>query len=178
MPLYVYFSNKEDILRAISDQTHEALIMAFDQAVPRATTEGLRALIRAYVEFGLSHPAEYQLTFTVSADTLAPIEKDFSRPFEMQDPGARSFLRFKDHLATLMQSKQLGELDPMIATQILWFVGHGVVSLLISRAHFPWADRETLMTGLEQIVISGMRAVLTPTQASKAKKSRVTGTVV
>ncbi|MFI4996331.1 MAG: TetR/AcrR family transcriptional regulator, partial [Hyphomicrobiales bacterium] len=101
--LYVYFRTKEEILRAIHDETHEALRVAFDRAVMEAVSaeECLRGLMRAYMDFGLSHPAEYQLTFTVGPDALAPIAKDFSRPFEAQEAGARNFLRFRDHLAAL-----------------------------------------------------------------------------
>jgi AcrR family transcriptional regulator len=156
--LYLYFPTKEDILRAISDQTHDALTAAFDRAVAEAGTarEALQELIRAYIDFGLAHPAEYQLTFTVGPDALSPINKDFSRPFEEQAPGARSFLRFRDHLAALTPIEHLGSLDPMIAAQILWFVGHGTVSLLISRSHFPWADRETLVNGVVNVVINGL----------------------
>lgn len=156
--LYLYFPTKEHILRAISDATHDALTAAFDSAVAAAGTprEKLRKLICSYVEFGLAHPAEYQLTFTVSPEALAPIAKDFSRPFEAQAAGARNFLRFRDHLAALAEDGALGGLDAMAAAQILWFVGHGAVSLLISRPHFPWIDRETLIDGLADVLLKGL----------------------
>jgi AcrR family transcriptional regulator len=157
--LYLYFETKEDILRAISDETHNAMTDAFDRAAagdgpPRETFE---RLLRAYIDFGLSHPAEYQLTFTISPDALAPIAKDFSRPSEQQNaPGARSFMRFRDHLTALAPHGLLGGLDPIVAAQILWFAGHGAVSLLITRAHFPWADRAVLIDGLVGMVVNGL----------------------
>jgi AcrR family transcriptional regulator len=162
--LYVYFRTKEEILRAICDQTHDALTAAFDAAVASAGSpeDALRRLIRSYVDFGLTHPAAYQLTFTVSPDALAPIEKDLSRPFDAQEPGARSFLRFHDHLASLKKRGMPLGLDPMTAVQILWFVGHGAVSLLISRSHFPWAERETLIESLEHFVLAGLAAPNNP----------------
>ena len=46
----------------------------------------------------------------------------------------------------------------MIAVQILWFVGHGAVSLLISRSHFPWSERKKLVNSLEQFVFAGLAA--------------------
>jgi AcrR family transcriptional regulator len=157
--LYLYFKTKEEILRAISDETHNAMTVAFDRAAAAESVtprETLKRLLRAYVEFGLTHPAEYQLTFTVSPDALAPIAKDFSRPFEEQDPGVRSFLRFRDHLAALAPYGLLGSLDPMTATQILWFVGHGAVSLLVSRPHFPWVDRSILVEEMVTMVTNGL----------------------
>lgn len=168
--LYVYFKSKEEILRAIRDQTHDAMTAAFDAAAASASSprDALQKLIRSYIDFGLAHPAEYQLTFTVSPDALAPIEKDFSQPFDALEPGARSFLRFRDHLAQL--SKQGLEIspDPMTAVQILWFVGHGAVSLLISRSHFPWSERRKLIKHLEGFVLAGLTG-LDGTRAQRRK---------
>jgi AcrR family transcriptional regulator len=156
--LYIYFATKEDILRAISEETHDAMTAAFEQAVAGAGSprDKLRRLIRAYVEFGLGHPADYQLTFTVGPEALGPLEKDFSKPADAQEPGARSFMRFGELLADLAGPDLLGSLSPLAATQILWFVGHGAVSLLISRPDFPWADRKTLIDGLERLVLNGL----------------------
>ena len=158
--LYVYFRTKEEILRAIHDETHDTLRLEFDRAVASAGSgeERLRRLIRAYLDFGLAHPADYQLTFTVGPDALGPIAKDFSRPFEEQETGARNFLRFRDHLAALAREGALGAHDPMLVAQLLWFIGHGTVSLLISRPHFPWLEREALTRNLEDIVIAGLKA--------------------
>lgn len=156
--LYLYFPTKEHILRAISDATHDALSVAFDRAVAAAGTprEKLRGLLRSYIAFGLAHPAEYQLTFTVSPEALAPIAKDFSRPFGEQQSGARNFLRFRDHLVALARDGAFGSLDATAVAQILWFVGHGAVSLLISRPHFPWVDRQLLLDGLVDMVLKGL----------------------
>jgi AcrR family transcriptional regulator len=156
--LYVYFKTKEDILRAIRNQMHEALTLQFYAAVAAGRTpkDALRKLVRSYIDFGLSHPAEYQLTFTISAEALAPIEKDFSQPYDTQDPGGRSFLQFRDHLARLSQQGLKISFDPMTAVQILWFAGHGAVSLLISHSHFPWTDRKKLIDSLERFVMAGL----------------------
>lgn len=158
--IYVYFRTKEEILRAIHDETHDALRAEFDRAAAGAVSpeDCLRRLMRAYIDFGLAHPAAYQLTFTVGPDALEPIAKDFSRPFEDQEPAARNFLRFQDHLAALGPQGVLSGYDPMLVAQILWFAGHGAVSLLISRPHFPWMDRPTLIDSLERVLIAGLSA--------------------
>jgi AcrR family transcriptional regulator len=158
--IYLYFPTKEDILRAISDATHEAISAAFDRAAegPGTPREIFRRLLHVYIDYGLSHPAEYHLTFTVGPEALAPIGKDFSRPLEFQDPGARSFMGFRDHLAKLAPAGLMGNLGPMLTAQILWFIGHGAVSLLTTRAHFPWSDRDTLIAALEDVIINGLAA--------------------
>jgi AcrR family transcriptional regulator len=156
--LYIYFRTKEEILAAICDRTHDAMTAAFEAALADAKSpkQALSKLVRSYIEFGLAHPAEYQLTFTVSPETLAPIAKDFSKPFVAQEPGARSFLRFHDLLARLAKQGAPIAIDPMTAVQILWFVGHGAVSLLISRSHFPWVERNKLIDQLERFVLAGL----------------------
>jgi AcrR family transcriptional regulator len=156
--IYLYFPTKEDILKAIGDETHDAISAAFDRAVtqPGTPREIFRRLLHAYVDYGLSHPAEYHLTFTVGPDALTPIGKDFSRPLEEQEAGARSFMRFRDHLAALAPAALMGDFDPMFAAQILWFVGHGAVSLLTTRSHFPWSDRDALVAALEDVIINGL----------------------
>ena len=158
--VYLYFPAKEDILKAIGDETHDAISAAFDRAVTGSGSprEIFRRLIHAYIDYGLSHPAEYHLTFTVGPGALTPIGKDFSRPFEQQHAGARSFMRFRDHLAKLAPAGLLGDLDPMFAAQILWLAGHGAVSLLTTRSHFPWADKDALIATLEDIIIKGLAA--------------------
>lgn len=157
--LYLYFESKEEILRAICDDTHDAMRVAFDRAAEGATDpeDCLRRLMRSYINFGLAHPAEYQLTFTVRPEEIEPVPKDFSHSADQQEAGARSFLRFRDHLAALASRGGLGSYDAMLVTQMLWFVGHGTVSLLISRPHFPWLNRDLLIDSVEHVLIAGLR---------------------
>jgi AcrR family transcriptional regulator len=158
--LYIYFRSKEEILRAICDETHDALTNAFERAISEAANphDGLRRLIRTYIEFGLTHPADYQLTFTVGPEAVAPLVKDLSIAAEQQQPGARNFLRVRDYLAALGSERLLGDRDPMLVAQLLWCVGHGTVSLLISRPAFPWVDPQQLIDGLEEVLIAGLAA--------------------
>jgi AcrR family transcriptional regulator len=168
--IYLHFPTKGDILKAIGDETHDAITAAFDHAVaiPGNPREVLRRLIHAYIDYGLNHPAEYHLTFTVGPDALAPLSKDFSRPFEEQEPGARSFIRFRDHLAGFASAGLLGDFDPGFVAQILWFVGHGAVSLLTTRSHFPWSDRDALVAGLEDVIINGLATTKASAQTARA----------
>lgn len=167
--LYLYFRSKEEILRAICDDTHDAMRAAFDRAAEETTNpeDCLKRLMQAYIEFGLAHPAEYQLTFTIRPEAVGPLPKDFSQSAGAQEAGARSFLRFRDHLATLAARGVLGNHDPMLVTQMLWFVGHGAVSLLISRPHFPWLDRNVLIDTLERVLAAGLATSDVPHDATR-----------
>ena len=157
--LYLYFRTKEDILRAIGEQTHEAIADAMDAGAAHAKSpeERLRNVLRAYIDFGLSRPAEYQLTFTVGPDALAPIAKNLSHPPERQTAGERHFLRFREHLAQAARDGAIGDIDPLLAAQVLWFAGHGAVSLLVGRSHFPWSDRPLLVEALLDVVTRGLK---------------------
>src|SRR6202020_2716539 len=63
--LYLYFPDKDAILRAIAESTFETLLAALEESQRQADTDlqRLRAGLRAYVAFGLAHPDEYRLTF-------------------------------------------------------------------------------------------------------------------
>src|SRR3977135_4424322 len=72
--VYLYFPAKEDILKAIGDETHDAMSAAFDRAAAKPGTprEIFRRLIHAYIDYGLSHPAEYHTTFPHGPAALTP----------------------------------------------------------------------------------------------------------
>ena len=63
--LYLYFPDKDAILRAISEATFEALLARLEQTQRQdgSDLDRLRAGLEAYVAFGLAHPDEYRLTF-------------------------------------------------------------------------------------------------------------------
>src|SRR5258708_37260110 len=65
--VYLYFPAKEDILKTIGDETHDALSSAFDRAAARPGTprEIFRRVIHAYNHYRPAHAAQYCLTLTL-----------------------------------------------------------------------------------------------------------------
>ena len=63
--LYLYFPDKDAILRAIAESTFETLLARLEESQRQVDTdlERFRAGLRAYVAFGVAHPDGYRLTF-------------------------------------------------------------------------------------------------------------------
>lgn len=159
--LYVYFKSKEEILDAVCRSTFEGLVQRF-RAVAAGSNDSpdlIGRLVEAYVEFGLEHPDEYQLTFM--AGHSAPKftrRKDMARPFEQQGIGVQSFLLFRDQVARMMQAGQLKDGDVTLVTQIIWATAHGLVSLMIARPGYLLSDRRALVKTAIDTLMVGLRA--------------------
>ena len=158
--LYVYFKSKEEILDAVCRTTFEGLVQRF-RAVTAASNESpslIGRLVEAYVEFGLEHPEEYQLTFMAghSASKFTR-RKDLARPFEQQGIGVQSFLLFRDQVARMIEAGQLKGGDVTLVTQIIWATAHGLVSLMIARPGYLLSDRRALVGAAIDTLMKGLR---------------------
>jgi AcrR family transcriptional regulator len=157
--LYVYFKSKEDILEALCCATFAELSKRFHDIAAGVAPDIdlLRRLIEGYIDFGLAHPDEYQLTFMVSHAMLkSPQRKDLCRPLADQGPGIAAFLLFREQVARLVGSGAVRPLDVTVAAQIIWVACHGLVALLIARPAFPWADRRSLVDTLVESLVRGL----------------------
>jgi AcrR family transcriptional regulator len=159
--VYVYFKSKEEILDAVCRSTFEGLAQRIRavSAESRNSPDAIRRLFEAYVEFGLQHPDEYQLTFMVgnSAPKFTR-RKDLSRPFELQGIGAQSFLLFRDQVARMIESGQLKDGDVSLVTQTLWATAHGLVSLMIARPGYLLSERRPLVEATVAALMTGLQA--------------------
>ncbi len=80
--IYLYFADKDELLFAVVDEGFQAFTAALTAAVESVSDPlaKLEALGRAYVEFGLSHPAHYQLMFMQRPDFLLGHRKGECEP--------------------------------------------------------------------------------------------------
>jgi AcrR family transcriptional regulator len=159
--VYVYFKTKEEILDAVCRSTFEGLALRIRavSAESKNSPDAIRRLFEAYVEFGLQHPDEYQLTFMVgnSAPKFTR-RKDLSRPFELQGIGVQSFLLFRDQVAPLIKSGELKDGDVSLVTQTLWAAAHGLVSLMIARPGYLLSGRKPLVEAAVAALMTGLQA--------------------
>lgn len=158
--LYVYFQSKEEILFALSQVTFARLGEALREAISGVEPGPalLRRLAQAYIEFGLANRDEYQLTFMASDAPLKPFhaDKDLDRPFEQQGVGLQAYLTVREQVERLQKAGCITEPDATIATQTIWVALHGLVSLLIARSGFPWADVQELTESLVGTLVAGL----------------------
>ena len=158
--LYVYYKSKEEILDAVCRSTFEGLVQRFRAvaAGPKSSADLIRQLVEAYVEFGLEHPDEYQLTFMVgdSAPKFTR-RKNFDRPFEEQGIGVQSFLMFRDQVARMIDAGHLKKGDVTLVAQTIWAAAHGLVSLMIARPGYLASKRRALIETTINALLTGLQ---------------------
>src|SRR6266704_3683027 len=65
MAIYRHYENKEELLLSLCEETFATMIRLLDEArqKPGTRLEQLRRCVRAVVDFHLSHPNHYKVTF-------------------------------------------------------------------------------------------------------------------
>jgi len=155
--IYLYFEDKDELLHSICEQTFTGLVKKFRDIV--ATTsdpiEQLRQVGRAYIEFGLSHPNHYKVTFMGAG-----------HPGTMEDPkfdyqgsmGEKCFLQLRSIVEECVRQRKIRLVDLDTSSQALWAVVHGVTSLMITHTLFPWVDKGQLIDQVIDVMTEGLKA--------------------
>jgi AcrR family transcriptional regulator len=156
--LYVYFKSKEELFDTLCRQSLVALGDDFRRAVAGAGQgmSRLRALGLAYIEFGLTHPDEYRLTFLEGPGINKMRDPD--DPSAQHGAGRNVFLIIHGELARLAQAGDLRPVDLEVATHTVWFGLHGLVSIFIARPGYLRAERQALIEDLLDSLEQGLRA--------------------
>jgi AcrR family transcriptional regulator len=160
--LYVYFRSKEEIFDALCLQSFAELSAEYArlEATPAPGLWSLEALIRAYVDFALSHPDEYRLTFMEGPGLVKMTPEAAEPPAAPTQPGiARlTFQLLRGCLARLQGEGLLRPVDLTLATHAVWFAAHGLASTFIARPGYVRADRGELLDALVEMVLKGLAA--------------------
>jgi AcrR family transcriptional regulator len=138
--IYHHFASKEALLTELSIHDFRALAAAL-QRIGRVEDpmERLRRMGVAYVEFGITHPMQYQFMFMTRRPADAPIAIVHGDPGE----DAYAFLR-----ETCAEAIATGRLRPEFqdaeeVAQMAWATMHGLVALRIAKGDdpaIPWRD--------------------------------------
>lgn len=151
--IYLYFDDKADLLSQICGQTFAQLANNIT-AINRLSAdppEKLRLGMREYIQFGLKHPSHYQLVFTSSI-------LDDARPEFKDNEGETAFNILRKAVSDCVSANLLKTNDVELISQTLWTGLHGVTSLLIAHAGFPWVEREKLIESVLDTLIAGISA--------------------
>jgi AcrR family transcriptional regulator len=143
MAIYCHFEDKADILDCICEETFTRFATLSDRLdkAGLAPRERLREGLRNYIEFGLAHPHHYQLTF------MTPPREGLNLG-RREEIGRRAFDRLRLQVTACLAERGDSAVDPQaveVASQLVWAAAHGLISLLIARPDFPWAERERLI---------------------------------
>ena len=146
--LYAYFASKDEIAaelhaRAFRDLEARLKLGVRDADTPEAVAAGLRI----YVDFGLENPDAYRVAFMIEDPHGRVAVAGPADESDVSVPGHTAFDILRRMIADL-HARGLGAGDdPERMAQSIWAGMHGLVSLLIARPGFPWAEREALVAG-------------------------------
>jgi len=151
--IYLYFTDKHELLAAVCDETFSELAAKLDRARQSSNTplDRLRGALRTYIEFGLSHPAHYAATFL---DPDASLE-----PRQPNDVTGKAVLAAITRLvAAGVEQGALRAGDVELTAQALWAAIHGVTALLITQKSIPLGPQKALIERAIATLIAGVQA--------------------
>jgi AcrR family transcriptional regulator len=156
--IYLYFADKETLLRAICDtdllKLAETLkkVLAIPDPVERLLTVG-----RTYSEFALSYPNHYRMIFMSQRMPYVPETSSIQRNNLEQD----AYYQLKTVVDEVyVAGKFKPEIqDTELAAQTIWAATHGVNSLHIAMEKdtwINWCPIEDRLNAMREMIIRGM----------------------
>ncbi len=142
--IYHYFGDKGGLVDALLDECFKELVELVRHVEPEAEpAEYLRALARAFVEFGLRNPTLYRLWMVARRGTQRRVPAAEEARDIMQAP-----------LLQLAAQGRIATRDVATAQQAVWAMLHGLISLQIQRPDDPWS--KDLNEGAIDVLLRGM----------------------
>ena len=149
--IYRHFADKGTLLFEVCDRQfgrfHEYLdAKRSGHADP---VEAVKAIGRAYVEFGLTYPEHYRIMFMGRSDLT---------PEQYQDQVLAEQAAFMALVGAVQECVDAGRLerDAFETATIMWTTVHGVTSLLIAKPNFPWPPVEQLVERTLEVIGDGV----------------------
>lgn len=151
--LYMHFADKGEILLQICRDAFDMLLASVRElATLDAPPEvRLRRMIEAYIDFGFAQPNAYRLIYLTR-----PLEARDGAQSAAQELGGELFAAFEEVVRETVEAGRMSG-DASTTAQAIWASGHGVVSLMITKPYFPWAERERLIGVLLDALFAGMQ---------------------
>jgi AcrR family transcriptional regulator len=136
--LYMHFRDKSEILVEICEEAFALLIAQNDAiaAKPCDPIDRVRAMLDAYMQFGLDNPNAYQLVFATPPGALS--EEKIAVMYAL---GRRCYGPFRDTVEASARAGKLRKGDVDVMAEVLWAGAHGLVSLLLTQPHFEWSAK-------------------------------------
>jgi AcrR family transcriptional regulator len=151
--IYLHFADKDALMWSVCERSFVDLGRRFVEAQEGFDDplERLQACAKEYVRFALEHPAQYRIAFMDG--TTSP-----SSPSSAADLiGDVAFAPVFASLEAAIDQGYLAEVDPYMASLVLWAGVHGVASLIIARPDFDWPDIDELAAESCRQHIEGLR---------------------
>lgn len=162
--LYLHFRNRDEIASEVSRAGYADLLVALRSATEPYRGDAiarLRALAKAYVEFGLRNPQTYMLIFLEDPSYL----KAVSASSNGDDPATQSYELLVGVATELIdsgltpakvQGKRLRAVTATELAETLWAGLHGIVSLKLTCPAFPTAPADVMTQVMIETLLSGL----------------------
>jgi AcrR family transcriptional regulator len=153
--IYLYFEDKASLLFAVCEETFAKLAKRME-GISRQKTDPIASLkrgCRAYVEFGLKYPNHYRVTFINHPQVHLGFEN-----LPEGSMGMRCYSHLRANVEACIEQKLFRHKDVDALTQLMWAGGHGITSLLITKPHFPWVNKDKLIDLMIDVLIDGLKA--------------------
>lgn len=139
MSVYSYFADKQDILFALAEDAFQTLAERIEDHPADDPIEALQVVMTEYAAFGLGNPNEYRTIF-MTEKVKPPEGRTFG---EMQEGNPLMKVLINRVEACVAAGKLKG--DPRAIATMLWAVGHGTISLLITFPFYPFGDQQAFV---------------------------------
>ncbi len=152
--IYIHFENKEELIIEVCERGFDALgeYTRTKAGVINDPVDALKAMGRAYVQFGLEHPEQYRILFMVKTP-------EWTRDHVIERIGHVSgFTQLVDAVQRCIDAGRFRGGDAFLYACQLWTGVHGITSLLISKPVFPWPEQESLIEGCIDTICRGLQA--------------------
>lgn len=141
MAIYRHFENKEELLLSICEETFARMIRLLDETREQGGTpvDQLRRCVRAVIEFHLSHPNHYKVTFM----TPMPPGPVAQRKVAIGQPVMDRLIAGVRECAEAKGMDK--EIDVIMTAQVIRTGIHGLAGqLIVTGQSYPWKDPERL----------------------------------
>jgi AcrR family transcriptional regulator len=159
--IYLHFRNKDALLHALIERGYRMLHGAMHETATQHADpiDRIEALCRCYVQFGLDHPAYYEVMFMLHPRFMQRY------PSEKYREARRNLDAFAQTLVEAQRSGQARVHDLRAAANAIWAMLHGVVSLQIARRMDVRVDRDVLV----ETTIRGVVRAIAPFSAASER---------
>jgi AcrR family transcriptional regulator len=155
--IYLYFKDKDELLGQICENTFARLLAKIQDATKKHNdpVESLRIGCRAYIDFGISHPHAYRMTFAdpyfASAHNSGMTMEEFK-----DSMGGRAFMFLERGIQRCIEAGRLRDVNVRETATAWWAMMHGVTMLLITKGKVPWVGAERLIDQSLDLLIQGI----------------------
>jgi AcrR family transcriptional regulator len=151
--IYAHFPDREAILMAVVARIFDELTAAIRQGIEDTGEDPVDRLVagcRAYVAFGLEHPARYGVLFSAHRSAT----EDYCKPVSLGPDGlpvlefgAESFALLATAIGDCVKAGASASTDIVADGTAVWVAMHGTVSLRTALPGFPWPGLDEFVRG-------------------------------